>query len=99
MQAADIALLEPLMAFEIRAPAEFMSGIIGELNAKKADISDLAVDGGLRRVVGEVPLFHMFGYASTLRSLSQGRASFSLSPAGFREMAEEELQARGLVWE
>jgi elongation factor G len=99
LQEARVALLEPLMAFEIEAPAEFMSGIIGELNAKKANISDLEVEGDLRRVVGEVPLFPMFGYASTLRSLSQGRASFSLFPAGFREVAEEELEARGLVWE
>ena len=98
LQDAEIALLEPLMAFEIEAPAEFMSGIIGELNAKRADISDLAVGEGTRKVVGSVPLFNMFGYASTLRSLSQGRASFSLTPAGFRAVPADELEARGLTW-
>ena len=96
--AAGIALLEPLMAFEIEAPAEFMSGILGELNAKKADIVDLSVEGDQRRVEGTVPLFRMFGYASTLRSLSQGRAGFSLMPAGFRRVPEAELAERGLVW-
>ena len=95
---AQIVLLEPVMAFEIEAPAEFMSGIIGELNSKKADIADLTVDGGMRRVAGRVPLFRMFGYASTLRSLSQGRASFALTPAGFRRVDEAELEPRGLVW-
>jgi len=96
--AAEIALLEPLMAFSIEAPVEFMSGIIGELNAKKADIRELGAEGEMRSVAGRVPLYHMFGYATTLRSLSQGRASFSLEPAGFARVPEAELQARGLVW-
>ncbi len=95
---AGVALLEPVMSFEIEAPAEFMSGIIGELNSKHADIQEVSADGALRRVSGTVPLFHMFGHATTLRSLSQGRASFSLSPAGFRRVTEGELESRGLVW-
>ncbi len=95
---ADVAVLEPVMEFDIAAPAEFMSGIIGELNAKRAEIADLAVDGSVRRVTGQVPLATMFGYATTLRSLSQGRAEFSLSPAGYRRVPEGELEARGLVW-
>ncbi|MEW6072441.1 MAG: elongation factor G [Planctomycetota bacterium] len=98
LQAAKIALLEPLMAFEITAPAEFMGGILGELNARRADIADLTAGEGTRKVVGLVPLFPMFGYASTLRSLSQGRATFSLTPAGFRSVAPEDLAARGLTW-
>jgi elongation factor G len=95
---AGVALLEPVMAFEIEAPAEYMSGILGELNSKHADIREVSADGTSRRVAGSVPLFHMFGYATTLRSLSQGRASFSLAPAGFRPVPEGELGARGLVW-
>jgi elongation factor G len=75
-----------------------MSGILGELNAKRAEIADLVVEEGTRRVVGRVPLYAMFGYATTLRSLSQGRASFALTPAGFQRAPEEELEARGLVW-
>jgi elongation factor G len=98
LQDAKMAFLEPLMAFEIEAPPEFMSGIIGELNSKRADISDLLVGEATRTVVGRVPLFHMFGYASTLRSLSQGRAAFSLTPAGFRPVPPDELEARGLTW-
>ena len=96
---AEVTLLEPVMRFDIEAPAEFMSGILGELNAQRADIQDLSVDGDLRRVTGTVPLVRMFGYATTLRSLSQGRASFALSPAGFRPVPEEELAERGLVWQ
>jgi elongation factor G len=95
---AGVTLLEPVMSFEIEAPAEYMSGILAELNSKHAEIHDVTADGGVRRVSGTVPLLHMFGYATTLRSLSQGRASFSLTPAGFRPVPEGELGARGLVW-
>jgi elongation factor G len=98
LQAAEVSLLEPAMAFEITAPAEFMSGILAELNSKRAEIADLEVEEGVRTVTGSVPLFTMFGYSSTLRSLSQGRASFSLTPAGFVPVPEQELEPRGLVW-
>jgi len=95
---AQVALIEPLMAFEIGAPAEFMSGIIGDLNARQAAIRDLSADGEWRVVQGTVPLFHVFGYATTVRSLSQGRASFALTPAGYRPVPEAELEGRGLTW-
>jgi elongation factor G len=95
---AEVALLEPLMAFEIGAPAEAMSAIIGDLNAKQAEIRDHSAEGEWRRVEGRVPLFHVFGYATSLRSLSQGRASFGLTPAGFARVPEDELGARGLTW-
>jgi elongation factor G len=98
MQAAGVALLEPLMRFEIEAPDEYMSGIIADLNASKADIADVRQDGATRTVSGTVPLGQMFGYSTTLRSLSQGRASLSLEAAGFRPVPEEELSARGLTW-
>ncbi|MEQ1890930.1 MAG: elongation factor G [Planctomycetota bacterium] len=95
---AQVALLEPLMEFEIGAPADAMSAVIGDLNARSAEVRDLTVEGDWRVVVGSVPLFRVFGYASVVRSLSQGRASFGLSPAGFRRVPEGELAARGLVW-
>ncbi len=98
MAATGVALLEPVMAFEIGAPSDFMSGIIGDLNARKAEIRDLTAEGDWRRVEGEVPLYHVFGYATTVRSLSQGRASFGLTPAGFRRVPEDELASRGLTW-
>ena len=53
---------------------------------------------GADRVGTALPLFHVFGYATTVRSLSQGRASFSLYPAGFARVAEQDLAARGLTW-
>ena len=95
---ADVHVLEPEMTFEIAAPAGFMSGILGELNARGADVTRVEAEGEIRSVQGRVALARMFGYASILRSLSQGRASFSLAPAGYRALSESELKERGLVW-
>ena len=96
---ATVDLLEPVMSFEIETPAEFASGIIADLNANRAEIGDVGATEGARSITGVVPLFQMFGYSTSLRSLSQGRASFSMRPAGFRRVPDEELEARGLVWQ
>jgi len=98
LEAAAVKLLEPLMSFEIQTPAEFSSGIIADLNARRAELTEVESEGALRTLHGTVALSKMFGYSTAVRSLSQGRAGFSMSPAGHREVAEEELAARGLVW-
>jgi elongation factor G len=98
LAAGRVALFEPLMSFEIQAPAEFSSGILADLNARRAEVSEVVAEGSLRLVTGTVPLAKMFGYSTAVRSLSQGRAGFSMEPAGFREVPEAELEERGLVW-
>ena len=98
LDAAQVVLLEPLMAFEIQTPAEFASGILADLGSRKAEVTDVQADGALRAIHGTVPLSQMFGYSTAVRSLSQGRAGFSMSPAGYRAVPEAELAARGLVW-
>jgi len=98
LQEARVGLFEPLMAFEIQCPADFSSGIIADLNSRKASVEDVQSDGPYRTVLGTVPLSRMFGYSTAVRSLSQGRASFSMTPAGLRPIPEDELAARGLVW-
>jgi elongation factor G len=98
LEASDVGLFEPEMAFEIQSPAEFASGIIADLNSRKASVEDVRSDGPFRTVVGTVPLSRMFGYSTAVRSLSQGRASFGMTPAGLRRVPEDELAARGLAW-
>lgn len=98
LQDAQIGLFEPLMAFEIQTPAEFASGILADLNSRKASVEDVRSDGPFRALLGTVPLSRMFGYSTAVRSLSQGRAGFSMTPAGSRRVPEDELAARGLVW-
>jgi len=69
-----------------------------DLNSRRAEVSDVQADGALRKIEGTVALSKMFGYSTAVRSLSQGRAGFSMEPAGFRQVPEGELEERGLVW-
>ena len=96
MGEAQVDLLEPLMAFEIQTPAEFASGVIADLNGRRAEVEGVEARQDARTVTGRVPLAKMFGYSTAVRSLSQGRASFSMQPAGFAPVPEEEWEARGL---
>jgi len=76
-QAAPI-LLEPLMSIEIITPEEFMGQVIGDLTARRGKTTKVEYRGGTNVIVGEAPLATMFQYATDLRSLTQGRATFTL---------------------
>jgi len=73
--------LEPIMVVDCVVPEEFNGAVIGDLNSRRGKIADMGVQGKLKTVKCEVPLSEMFNYANALRSLSQGRASFSMEPA------------------
>jgi elongation factor G len=75
---ADPAILEPLMKVEVTTPEEFMGDVIGNLNAKRGQIDGLDERGTSRVVRAHVPLAEMFGYATELRSMTQGRAVYSM---------------------
>lgn len=75
---ANPILLEPLMKFEVIVPEQYMGDVIGSLNAKRAKIAEMKDRGQMKVIHGEVPLAEMFGYATELRSLTQGRASYSM---------------------
>ena len=79
-------LLEPVMKFEVVTPDEYMGTIIGDLNSRRAQVSENEQRGNARVIRGIVPLAEMFGYATTVRSLSQGRASFNLEPSHYAEV-------------
>jgi elongation factor G len=77
-------LLEPIMRLEVVAPGEFLGGVIGSLDARKGTILDVADRGAAVKVIeAEAPLRRMFGYATELRSLTQGRAVFTMNFARF----------------
>jgi elongation factor G len=80
---AEVVLLEPIMRFEIRTPDIYLSAVLNDLNSRRAEIEHMEVDGTLRIVTGTVPISEMFGYATTLRSLTQGRAVFSLEASRY----------------
>ncbi len=75
---AQPLLLEPIMKVEIIAPEEFTGEVMGDLNARKGKVEQLLAKGPVRLISGTAPLAEMFGYATNLRSLTQGRGTFTL---------------------
>jgi len=71
-------LLEPIMKVEVVTPEEYMGDIIGDLNSRRGQVSSMDSRGNARVVDAQVPLANMFGYINTLRSMSQGRAQYSM---------------------
>ena len=81
---AGLALLEPIMQIEVVTPEKFMGDVIGDLNSKRATIQEMRDRGNMKVIDAEVPLAEMFGYATQLRSMSQGRASYSMEFANYQ---------------
>jgi elongation factor G len=75
---ASPIFLEPLMSIEIITPEDFMGQVVSDLNSRRGKTTKSEYRGGTNVIVGEVPLANMFGYATDLRSLTQGRATFTL---------------------
>ncbi|MEK7095005.1 MAG: elongation factor G [Patescibacteria group bacterium] len=75
---AGLVLLEPIMKVEVITAEEFMGDIIGDLNSKRGQINEMTDRMGVKIIKASVPLAEMFGYATSLRSMSQGRASYSM---------------------
>ena len=78
MPKAGAKLLEPIMAVEVITPEDYMGDIIGDLNSRRGQVNSMDQRGIARVVTANVPLANMFGYVNTLRSLSQGRAQYSM---------------------
>lgn len=76
---AGPALLEPIMAVEVVVPEEFMGDVIGDLNSRRGRIMGMEARGGAQVVSSHVPLSSMFGYATDVRSATQGRATYSMT--------------------
>jgi elongation factor G len=79
-------LLEPVMKVEVVTPEEYMGDIIGDLNSRRGQVDNMDTRGNARVITANVPLANMFGYVKTLRSMSQGRASFSMEFAKYSDV-------------
>ncbi|MEK7356142.1 MAG: elongation factor G, partial [Bdellovibrionota bacterium] len=75
---ADPVLLEPVFKVEVTTPDEFMGGVIGDLNSRRGKVHSMSARRGVQVVDAEAPLATMFGYATDLRSLTQGRGTFTM---------------------
>jgi elongation factor G len=82
---ADPVILEPIMKVEVTTPEDFLGDVIGDLSSKRAQIEGTESRGNVRVVKALVPLAEMFGYVTTLRSMSQGRASSNMEPSHYQE--------------
>jgi len=92
MQAVP-TLMEPVMKIEVVAPEEFVGEIIGDLNARRAQIGSMELrPDGFRAVRSMVPLAEMFGYATDLRSMTQGRGTFTLEFDHYAQLPEDRIQ-------
>ncbi|MBI3306713.1 MAG: elongation factor G [Candidatus Omnitrophica bacterium] len=86
---AKPVLLEPIMLVEVIVPEEYMGDIIGDLNSRRCIIQEMSNRGHLKVIKGLVPLSEMFGYATAIRSLSQGRANYTMEPNSYQEVPKQ----------
>jgi elongation factor G len=94
---ADPILLEPVMEVEVVTPQEFMGEVIGDLNARRGKILDMESRAGAQVIEARVPLATMFGYATRLRSITQGRANYTMQFGAYEPVPQnifEELTAK-----
>ncbi len=84
---ANPVLLEPIMDVDVIVPEEFMGGVIKNLSARRGKILGLEIRNGSRAIKAQVPLAEMFGYATSLRSFTQGRATFSMQPSHYEQVS------------
>lgn len=78
MRRANPTLLEPMMAVEVETPEDFMGNVVGDLSSRRGIVQGMDDVGGTKVIKAEVPLAEMFGYSTTMRSLSQGRATYTM---------------------
>ncbi|MEH8022452.1 elongation factor G [Rheinheimera metallidurans] len=91
---AKPVILEPIMKVEVVTPEDFMGDIVGDLNRRRGIIIGMEdAPGGIKIVDAHVPLSEMFGYATNMRSLSQGRASYSMEPLNYAEAPSNVTEA------
>jgi elongation factor G len=88
MQRAQPKLLEPVMAVEVVAPEEFLGDVMGDLNARRGRVEGLEPRGNVQAIRARVPLATMFGYATDLRSTTQGRATFTMQFDRYEEVPQ-----------
>jgi elongation factor G len=97
VRAARPCLLEPIMAVEVVVPEDFLGDVIGDLSARRGRVEGMEQRGSAHVVAAQVPLSDMFGYATDLRSRTQGRATYTMQFNSYQEVPESiarELIAR-----
>jgi elongation factor G len=86
MHKADPVLLEPIMSVVVTVPEEYMGDVMGDLKSRRGQITGMESKSGASQIFALVPLSMMFGYATTLRSYTQGRGNYSMEPSHYIEL-------------
>ncbi len=86
MKKADPVLMEPIMQVDVMVPEDYMGDVIGGLNARRGQIQGMEPRGGVQAIGAAVPLSEMFGYATALRSSTQGRGQYTMQPSHYTEV-------------
>ena len=89
---AKSVLLEPIMKVEITVPEEYMGDVIGDINARRGRMEGMEAKDGNQEIRGFIPLSEMFGYATDLRSKTQGRGTYSMEPSHYEEVPKSILE-------
>ena len=99
MREADPVLTEPIMKVTVTTPEDYLGDVIGDLNSRRGQIQSMEPVAGAQQINAFVPLSEMFGYATSLRSRTQGRGIYTMEPSHFAEVPkniqEEIIKARG----
>jgi elongation factor G len=86
---ANPVILEPIMRTEVLVPEEYMGDIIGDLNSRRGKIASMESKNKVQHIKANVPLAEMFGYSTSLRSLTQGRGNYSMEPSHYEEVPRQ----------
>ncbi len=92
MKKADPTLTEPIMLVNVIVPEEYMGDVIGDINARRGQIQGINGHNGIQQITAHVPLSEMFGYATDLRSRSQGRGQYTMEPSHYAEVPKSILE-------
>jgi len=99
MRKADPVLMEPIMKVDVIVPDQYMGDVIGDLNSRRGQVQGMEAINGAQRIHAFVPLSEMFGYATDLRSNTQGRGQYSMEPSHYvalpKSLAEKLVAAAG----
>ena len=89
---AKSVILEPIMKVEVTVPEEYMGDVIGDINARRGRLEGMEAKSGNQEIRGFIPLSEMFGYATDLRSKTQGRGTYSMEPSHYEEVPKSVLE-------
>ena len=85
-------VLEPMMKVEVEVPEDFLGDVIGDLNSRRGNIEGMNSETGIAKVDAQVPLAKMFGYATDIRSKTQGRGRFTMEFSEYSEVPRNEAE-------